>query len=68
MSPFKLELEDVLDMIQCGVDMAKEKAWKDAAGKWKAVRAQNEEHRWQHCLDTVLEALALGLLEVSARV
>jgi len=67
-SPLKLELGDILDMIQCGADMAKEEALKDASRKWKAARVQNEEHRKQHCLDIVLEAFALGSLEVSVRV
>jgi len=65
----KLELEDVLELIQCSTDVAKEEARRDAAGKWRAAKVQNEECRWQGLVDQMLEAVAVpGHLEVGTRV
>ena len=56
-------------MIQCGMDVAKAEAKKDAAGKWRVARVQNEEHRQQGVIDWILEQVAvLGHLQVSAGV
>jgi len=37
---FELELEDVLDLLQCSTDAAKEEV-RDTAGKWRVAKAWN---------------------------
>ena len=66
---FELELEFILDMIQCGVDAAKEEVWLGMEGYWEAVRVHNEEHRWMRQHDASQGvSLEMGELEVHTRV
>ena len=64
----ELELEEVLEQIQCGLDMAKEQVQKDSGTHWKVVKVQNEECRWMNHIDKVLEDTFMSLrLEVAMK-
>ena len=61
----ELELEEVLEQLKCGADMAKEEVQKDAVWHWKAVKAWNEQHKWMCSINKVLEDAFVSLrLEV----
>jgi len=41
----ELELDFILDRIQCGADAVKEEVQQDVEGYWEAVKVHNKEHR-----------------------